>query len=97
MLGLIMPDPFATPPMVIVWPVEAVKDTAVSFGWVSVVIIARAISLPPAWSSAISITPDRISDMGSSTPMTPVLHTSTSSAARPSFSAASRVISSASL
>ena len=83
--------------MVMVCPEDAVKDTAVSLGCVSVVIIARAISFPPASSSAISVTPDRISDMGSSTPMTPVLHTRTSSAVTPNFSAASCVISSASL
>ena len=96
-LGWIIPEPLATPPTVIVWPVDATKDTAVSLGWVSVVIMARASSGPPSELSAIASTPERISDMGSSTPMTPVLHTSTSSAVSPSLPAASRVISSASL
>ena len=80
----------ATPPMVMVWPVAAVKETAVSLGWVSVVIMARASWWPPAESGVIWVTPERIRAMGSSTPMTPVLQTRTSAASRPRWSAARR-------
>ena len=47
MLGAIMPDPFATPPIVTVLPPK-VNLTAASFAKVSVVMIASAVSSFPS-------------------------------------------------
>ena len=76
--GCIIPEPLATPPMVTVLPPSS-KVIAISLGRVSVVIIALATSGPEESNNSTFSSPELIRDMGSSTPITPVLHTNTSS------------------
>ena len=95
MLGWIIPTPLADPPTVTTRP-SISSETAASFSCVSVVMIDRAKSLPP--SSLRRTLPMfwRISAIGSSTPIMPVLATSTSSSSTPACRAASAAISCAS-
>ena len=96
MLGWIMPDPFAHPPMTISRP-SICAETATSFGCVSVVIIERAKRFPP---SSLRMMLPRFCltrAMGSSTPMSPVLPIRTCSGSTSTWAAARAVISSASV
>ena len=72
-------------------------EIAIFLERVSVVIIERANSLPPLFESDIFPIFCLTKAMGSSTPIKPVLHISTSSDVTPICSAANLVISSASL
>ena len=94
--GWIIPDPFAMPPMVTVFPPIS-KDTAASFFLVSVVMIALAAAVPLArsgfFAAASTAMPARTLSMGSCMPMTPVEPTSTLSLSIPSISAASSAVS----
>ncbi len=90
MFGSIMPEPLAVPPTVNV-PRAVCTVTACSFGNGSVVMIARAASLP--WPRASAGTAARMPadtlSIGRPTPITPVEATSTSSARQPSAAATS--------
>ena len=74
-LGWIMPDPFAMPPMVTICPPISIV-TAISFSQVSVVMIAFAASVPfsrePFFFCAIAIIPAATFSIGSCFPITPV-------------------------
>ena len=61
------------------------------------VIIALATLCPPSLDSSIAWIPERIRDIGNSTPITPVLQTRTSPAVVPNLDATNSVISWASL
>ncbi len=71
------------------------NDTAASFGYVSVVMMARAASAPPSAESAAVAAgrPVPKGAMGRCTPMTPVDATSTSEAGQPTASPAITAVS----
>ena len=96
-LGAIMPAPLAIPPTRQVVP-PTVKSTLVCFGFVSVVMMARAASGPPSRDSrgAASAMPARSFGIGSRTPITPVEATTTCSTGQPTACAVSAAISLAS-
>ena len=96
-MGSIMPEPFAIPPMRYA-PVAAVTSTAASFGNGSVVMMARAAEGPPSRSSAAAAEamPLVTTSQSSSTPMTPVDATSTCSTGHPATLAVSAAIARAS-
>ena len=91
--GWIMPAPLAMPPMMI-GPPGVSRRTAQCFGRVSVVMIARAASTPPAGESfvAASRRPRATFSTGSGTPMTPVESTRAVRGGRPAASSALRAI-----
>ncbi len=93
-MGSIMPEPFAIPPMTASRPPIDTR-TAASFGNGSVVMIARAAADP--WSGASAPIaagrPARILSRLSATPMTPVDATNTSSTLHPTRRAVSAAIS----
>ena len=92
MFGWIIPTPLADPPTVTTRPPIS-SETAASFSWVSVVMIDRAKSFPPSSPRRTLPMFWRISAIGSSTPIMPVLATSTSSSSTPACRAASAAIS----
>ena len=93
---LIIPDPFAIPPMVTVFPATSIS-TAICFSQVSVVMIAFAASVPFAsvsfFFSARAFTPATMRSIGSCFPMTPVDPINTPSALIPRASAAASAVS----
>jgi len=85
-LGLIIPEPLAIPPIVTSLPPTSIV-TATFFGYVSVVIIASAAISPHSFVSPIVgntlSTPASILSIGRFTPITPVEQTKTFSAFTP--------------
>ena len=77
MCGWIIPAPFATPPRR-TGPRARPTSRCASLGFVSVVMIARAIASPASVESFIPATALAIRSTGNGTPMTPVLATATS-------------------
>ena len=88
--GAIMPAPFAIAPTRQVFSPTR-KSTTTCFGFVSVVMMARAASAPPSRETrgAASAIPARSFAIGRRTPMTPVEATTTSSARQPTARATS--------
>ena len=82
-----MPAPLAQPPSVQVTP-PASNVARASFMKPSVVIIARAKSLPPSGESGTSRAPASTRSMGRKCPMMPVLLTNAKSTSQPARSAA---------
>ena len=95
MFGWIMPEPFAHPPIVTFLPPSSIC-TAADFGTRSVVRMARANCSPPSRPVSMLGMPERISAMGSSTPMTPVVPMIISPGSSPAWAAASATVSFAS-
>jgi hypothetical protein len=94
MLGWIIPAPFATPNARIVpSPIVAAAET--SFGFVSVVMIAREKSSNPSAVGAISLIALPMRSMGSCHPITPVLATAISCGEHPTAAAAAVAIAAA--
>ena len=93
MFGSIMPEPLAMPPMVNA-PRGVCTVTACSFGNGSVVMMARAASLPPSRviAAAAARMPVTTRSIFSVTPMTPVVATSTCSGGQPTAPAVSSAI-----
>ncbi len=89
MSGWIIPAPFAMPPIVIGPPGVSTR-TAQCLGLVSVVMIARAASMPPSVESlrAASRSPRSTLSTGSGTPITPVESTSAVRGGSPAASSA---------
>src|SRR3954467_6218870 len=96
MFGSIMPDPFAIPPTRNV-PRALVISTDAALGNGSVVMIARAASLPPqgARAAAAEAIPRVTFSISSATPITPVEATSTSGTLQPTVDAVRAAIASA--
>jgi hypothetical protein len=93
MFGSIIPEPFAIPPTLNA-PCGVSTTTACSLGNGSVVMMARAASLPFAGDSAPAAArmPAMMRSILSVTPMTPVLATRTSSGVQPTAVAVSTAI-----
>ena len=87
MFGWIMPTPFTTPPID-----QPPQRTAMCFGRVSVVMIARAKSIPPSGDASMFSIPLAMRSIGRNVPMTPVEATTTSCGSMPNFAPASCAI-----